>query len=221
MKTTCAAKLRGTDAVTHKEVGRIAQATPLSKHVMRTRVRLQVHVLRREVADTSRAVAYDSLYFPRTLRVKKKSPDQRLQQAGLDAALGQSQNRFRRWRSTTEPLFNFRRLQDLACGRQGQALGLIFLDWNKAADKVDSRCLLTVLRKVGVPESVTRVIAASSVAGASAPQSRDNSAWHTIRARKKGTAAPYSQSSSRWSSQPSCTKRRQPGGGNSRWPQPP
>jgi len=106
MKTTCAAKLRGTDAVTHKEVGRIAQATPLSKHVMRTRVRLQVHVLRREVADTSRAVAYDSLYFPRTLRVKKKSPDQRLQQAGLDAALGQSQNRFRRWRSTTEPLFN-------------------------------------------------------------------------------------------------------------------
>jgi len=79
-------------------------------------------------------------------------------QTGLDEALRCTQFGFRRGRSTAEPLFVVRRVQDLVHGRQNQALHLIFLDWANAFDKVDTRCLASVLKRYSVPERVVSIV---------------------------------------------------------------
>jgi len=78
-------------------------------------------------------------------------------QNGLDDLLRNTQFGFRKGRSTAEPLFIIRRLQDLVHGRKNQALHLIFMDWSQAFDKIDTRCLDDVLRRYGVPGKVRRV----------------------------------------------------------------
>lgn len=55
---------------------------------------------------------------------------------GLDETLWETQYGFRKKRSTSQPLFITRRLQDQAeC--TGDKLFMVFLDWEKAFDKVD------------------------------------------------------------------------------------
>ena len=51
-----------------------------------------------------------------------------------------------------------RRLQDLILAKKKQALHLIFLDWSKAFDKVDTRCLGSVLGRLKAPENVISVV---------------------------------------------------------------
>ena len=48
-----------------------------------------------------------------------------------------------------------RRMQDLVHAKKNQALHLVFLDWPKAFDKVDTNCLSQVLRRFGVPATVS------------------------------------------------------------------
>ena len=79
---------------------------------------------------------------------------------GLEDRLRSTQYGFRRGRSTTEPMFILRRMQDLVHAKKNRALHLVFLDWSKAFDKVDTRCLPTVLRRFGVPEKMIQVIEA-------------------------------------------------------------
>ena len=79
-------------------------------------------------------------------------------ETGLEGKLRETQFGFRKGRSTSEPLFIIRRLQDLVHAKKNHALHLIFLDWSKAFDKVDTGCLPTVLRRMGVPEKVIRVV---------------------------------------------------------------
>ena len=81
-------------------------------------------------------------------------------EAGLEGRLRGTQYGFRKGRSTAEPMHILRRLQDLVHAKQHHALRLIFLDWSKAFDKVDTRCLPTVLKRFGVPEKAVRVVAA-------------------------------------------------------------
>ena len=57
-------------------------------------------------------------------------------------------------------MYILRRLQDLVHEKKSHALHLIFLDWSKAFDKVDTACLPTVLRRFGTPEKVIRVVEA-------------------------------------------------------------
>ena len=79
---------------------------------------------------------------------------------GLEDWLRTTQYGFRKGHSTTEPMFILRRLQDLVQERKDHALHLIFLDWSKAFDKVDTGCLPVVLKRFGVPDKVINVIKA-------------------------------------------------------------
>jgi len=67
---------------------------------------------------------------------------------------------FRQGHSTAEPLFIIRRLQDLVVGRKNQALHMIFLDWEKAFDRIDTRALGTVLQRYGVPLKMRSMVLA-------------------------------------------------------------
>ena len=80
-------------------------------------------------------------------------------EAGLADRLRSTQYGFRKGRSTAEPIFILRRIQDLVQAKKNKALHLIFLDWSKAFDKVDTKCLPDVLRRFGVDEKMIRVIA--------------------------------------------------------------
>ena len=73
-------------------------------------------------------------------------------EVGLEGKLRDTQFGFRRGRSAAEPLFSIRRLQDLVHAKKNQALHLSFLDWSKAVDKVDAKCIPLVLRRFGVGE---------------------------------------------------------------------
>ena len=73
-------------------------------------------------------------------------------EAGLSDNLRETQFGFRKGRSTSEPMFILRRLQDLVHAKRSHALHLVFLDWAKAFDKVDTECVPTVLKRFGVPE---------------------------------------------------------------------
>ena len=55
---------------------------------------------------------------------------------GIDDRLWGTQYGFRKKRSTSQPLFVTRRMQDQA-EQSGEKLFLVFLDWEKAFDKVD------------------------------------------------------------------------------------
>ena len=81
-------------------------------------------------------------------------------EAGLEGCVKDTQYGFRRGKSTAEPLFILRRLQDLVHAKKNHALHLIFLDWSKAFDKVDTRRLPEVLTRMGVPDKVVRVVKA-------------------------------------------------------------
>ena len=81
-------------------------------------------------------------------------------ESGLSDNLRSTQYGFRKGRSTSEPMFILRRLQDLVHAKKNHALHLVFLDWSKAFDKVDTRCLPTVLRRFGVDEKMIRVVEA-------------------------------------------------------------
>ena len=81
-------------------------------------------------------------------------------ETGLDARLRKTQYGFRNGRSTAEPMFILRRLQDLVHAKRRQVLHLIFLDWSKAFDKIATERLPEVLRRFGTPNKVISVIEA-------------------------------------------------------------
>ena len=60
-------------------------------------------------------------------------------------------------RSIAQPLFITRRLQDLA-EASGDKLFLVFLDWEKAFDKVDQEKLIEAMQRLGTPEKAIRIL---------------------------------------------------------------
>lgn len=74
---------------------------------------------------------------------------------GTERHLQKTQYGFRKGRSTTQALFIARRLQDLA-EQDRSNLIMIFLDWEKAFDKIDQRKLLEAMRKIGIPEQLVK-----------------------------------------------------------------
>ena len=55
-------------------------------------------------------------------------------------------------------MFICRRLQDIIERSQGEPLTLIFLDWEKAFDKVDQEELLNAIKRMNVPDKINRVL---------------------------------------------------------------
>ena len=76
---------------------------------------------------------------------------QRRISTGLDSRLWGTQYGFRKCRSTSQPLFITRRMQDQA-EQSNEKLFLVFLDWEKVFDKVDQGKLLEAMKRLGLPE---------------------------------------------------------------------
>ena len=71
----------------------------------------------------------------------------------IDGHLGNTQFGFRKSRSTIEPIFCVRRLADFA--EQGNdPLWFIFLDWEKAFDKLDHEKMFASLSRLNIPDSI-------------------------------------------------------------------
>ena len=75
----------------------------------------------------------------------------------MDKYMWNSQYGFRRNRSTQQPLFALRRVMDHIDAGQDKA-AVVFLDWEKAFDKVNQRRMITALHRFGVPEKMCRAI---------------------------------------------------------------
>ena len=77
---------------------------------------------------------------------------------GLDNRLWGIQYGFKKCRSTSQPLFITRRMQDQA-EQSNEKLFLVFLDWEKALDKVDQEKLLEAMQRLGLPQKMMKVLA--------------------------------------------------------------
>eukprot|EP00972_Heterocapsa_arctica_P016346 2411883-Heterocapsa_arctica.AAC.1 len=66
---------------------------------------------------------------------------------GLDERLDNNLFGFRKKRSTLQPLFIFRRAQEIH-EESGQEFLTLLLDWEKAFDKVDQERMIIVLRRM-------------------------------------------------------------------------
>lgn len=77
----------------------------------------------------------------------------------IDESISNRQFGFRKKKSTSQPLFIARRLQDQA-EQADDNLFLVFLDWEKAFDKIDKDMMVKALSRLGVPEKMQRMVAA-------------------------------------------------------------
>eukprot|EP00969_Alexandrium_andersonii_P203901 9009789-Alexandrium_andersonii.AAC.1 len=77
----------------------------------------------------------------------------RLQQA-IGPSLRGTQYGFRAGRSTTDAISVARRAIELAKQRERQALHLVFIDWEKAFDRVHPGAIGAALRRYAVPEDL-------------------------------------------------------------------
>ena len=70
----------------------------------------------------------------------------------IDHRLSNLQYGFRKTRSTSQPLFIARRIQDFA-EAAGDKLFLVFLDWEKAFDKIDREMMISATSLKNSPRS--------------------------------------------------------------------
>ena len=71
--------------------------------------------------------------------------------------LGEEQNGFRKDRRGEDNMFIIREVIDLY-KRENRELYLVFLDIEKAYDKMNRKTLMTVLEKLGIPEKIRNLI---------------------------------------------------------------
>ena len=112
---------------------------------------------------------------------------------GLDQRVWHTQYGFRKRRSTSQPLFITRRLQDQA-EQTGDKLFLFFLDWKKAFDKIDQEKLMEAMTQPGLPQKMIDVLASFCVNPQFRAKAREGkSAYRTQRAgiRQGCPRAPY------------------------------
>ena len=83
---------------------------------------------------------------------------QRLLDAGVDKLLWHSQFGFRKHCSTSDAIFVARRRIEAACAHRSGGLSLLALDWRKAFDSLNVKCLLDALRRFGLPVSFITTI---------------------------------------------------------------
>ena len=74
-----------------------------------------------------------------------------------DKRLRKTQYGFRKERSTAQPLFILRRLQDYAA-RAGTPFHCLFIDWKQAFDKLDHSSMLIALQRLGVHQHCLDIV---------------------------------------------------------------
>ena len=74
-----------------------------------------------------------------------------------DKRLRKTQYGFRKERSTAQPLFTHRRLQDYAA-RAGTPFHCFFIDWKQAFDKLDHSSMLIALQRLGVHQHYLDIV---------------------------------------------------------------
>ena len=79
-------------------------------------------------------------------------------EGAVDHCIGQEQFGFRKKRGTTQAIFVARRVQEFA-ERAGLRAQFVFLDWEKAFDKIEHEWLMAALDSYGLPARVQRMIA--------------------------------------------------------------
>ena len=111
----------------------------------------------------------------------------------IDERISQLQFGFRKKRSTSQPLFIARRIQDFA-EASGDKLFLVFLDWEKAFDKIDQQMMIEAIERLNVPSKLIDMLKAIY----KNPQfcirdSEGNSTWRKQRAgiRQGCPLSPY------------------------------
>ena len=77
----------------------------------------------------------------------------------LDPLLGDLQSGFRPGRSTVDPLYCVRRLQDVV-EKGKDRLILIFLDWEKSFDEIDQEKMFEALKRLNIPDDMIQMIRA-------------------------------------------------------------
>ena len=70
----------------------------------------------------------------------------------MDDRISDTQYGFRKKRSTNQPLFVARRLQEMAEAAKEKLL-IVFLDWEKAFDKIDQEMLIKAMHRLNIPEN--------------------------------------------------------------------
>ena len=76
---------------------------------------------------------------------------------GLDDHLDSQQYGFRKAKSTSQPLFIYRRILEIH-EEAGLEMYTLLLDREKAFDKVDQERMIIVLKRTGIPEEMTDLI---------------------------------------------------------------
>ena len=76
---------------------------------------------------------------------------QRLANGGMEEKMWKSQYGFRQKKSTSQPLHITRRIQDYAEASYDK-LFLVFLDWEKAFDKVDQEMMVKAMERLNIPQ---------------------------------------------------------------------
>ena len=91
-----------------------------------------------------------------TYKILAKLIQERLKRA-LDSCIVDFQYGYRQGRSTAEPIFIARRIQEMA-ERHGLQLYMLALDYSKAFDSIPHDKLMESLRRMGAPTHMTRLV---------------------------------------------------------------
>ena len=83
---------------------------------------------------------------------------QRRLSSAMEERIDKLQFGFRRKISTLQPLFIYRRAQEIH-EESGQELITLLLDWEKAFDRIDQERMLVLLERMGVPQQFIKIIA--------------------------------------------------------------
>ena len=75
----------------------------------------------------------------------------------IEEKIWKTQYGFRAKHSTAEALFITRRIQDFY-ETHGDKFFMLFLDWEKAFDKVDQEMLINALYRLNIPEKLIRIL---------------------------------------------------------------
>ena len=83
----------------------------------------------------------------------------RLKHAGVEDKLWSTQFGFRSNHGTKDAIFIARRMMEQCYNSKNKAVVFLALDWAKAFDSIDPKCLVQALRRFGLPQEYLNVIA--------------------------------------------------------------
>ena len=109
--------------------------------------------------DTTKASNYRPISLLNTIYKIYASLIQKRLAEQVEQKILKAQYGFRRKKSTSQPLYVLRRLQELY-EAGNQPLIMAFLDWEKAFDKVDQSKMIESIYRLNIPEKMLRVLTA-------------------------------------------------------------